>query len=236
MPTGEGYHEIICCNGRNGLRAHAYVTPVAKAQVTLPPVQVIGNPCAYVSACIFPGGMNSFLVPVQPVMPPIYASIPLGDDGNPLIATCSSMREKAPIGCDVDDPPSAPGIPSPTRGQWQSNGCGAGGWFEKIGSHIVFSGTAGYTGNLDEPLVGFSFTSACAHHDQCYYVGFKSLCDLRFAGALADECQAIRTCGDIAAKYEEAVLLVGQDAYDNDHRDQECAKISRALREGDCAS
>lgn len=209
--------------------------PIANAQTTLPPVNVTANYCDYAANCTFASGFSPFLVPMSPAYPPDVISI--GIDDEPLVATCKSLELGARLSnCNVNDPPAAPFFPSPTRGEWVSNGCGSGSWNQKIGQFIGYITVDGFTGNLDEPLSGFSFASACAVHDSCYYSGFKSGCDLRFGGALADVCGPIKACLDIAAKYQEAVLLAGRDAYDADHRDMECSKIAKKLRNGDCAS
>lgn len=204
----------------------------AQPPKTLPTINVPGV-CQYGDNCVFMSGNSLFLTPIVN-FPPDVASI--GAD-EPLTATCQSLRDRAlVIFCDTNNPPPAPYFPSPTHGQWQSNGCGAGRWYEQIAAHVVLDGIDGYTGDLDEPLVGISFASACAHHDNCYYSGVKSLCDLRLGGELADECLMIAACGDIAAKFQEAVLLFGQAAYNSDHHDMECAKVSKDLRDGQCVS
>lgn len=205
--------------------------------ITLPTIPVVGNPCGYAFTCVYGRGMSAFLVPIPAPPSPLIPIASVSPEDYSLIATCQSLRDRArQTGCNTNDPPPAPYFPSPTRGQWVSNGCGSGSWSQKFGQFIGYIGVDGFTGDLDEPLAGFSFASACAGHDSCYYTGYKSGCDLRFGAALADVCGTIKACLDIAADYQSAVLLAGQSAYDNDHRDMECAKIAKTLRDGDCAS
>lgn len=202
--------------------------PIASGQTTLPPVKVTANPCDYGISCTFASGGSAFLVPMSHAFPPANDSIGRQED---LVATCKSLRDRArKIGCNVNNPPPAPSFPSPTQGSWQANGCGDGSWKSQIGQFILG------VGNLDEPMPGFSFRPACDFHDQCYHIGFKSFCDLKFGNKLADICATSKTCGDIAAKYEDAVHHFGQSAYDNDQKVMECAKISKDLRDGNCAS
>ncbi len=203
---------------------------VGRAQNTLPSINVTANPCQYPVTCIYGPGMSMGLFPAAPqFIPPLADRIPA--DYGSLIATCKSLRDRASqMGCDTNNPPPVPGISSPTQGAWVSNGCGDGSWKSKIGKFIV--GVA----NLDEPLPGFSFRPACVDHDKCYHVGFKSFCDLKFGGKLAEICVTSNACGEIAAKYEDAVHHFGQSAYNSDQWDMECAKISKDLRDGNCAS
>lgn len=201
----------------------------ADAQTTLPPVNVTANPCDYGITCVYASGFGDFLEPIR-ALPPAVDRIPV-DDGPSYVATCTSLRDRArQIGCDVNNPPPVPHFPSPTQGQWVSNGCGDGSWKSKIGQFILG------VGNLDEPLPGFPFRPACEFHDQCYHTGFKSYCDLKFGNQLAEICVTSRACGDIAAKYEDAVHHFGQSAFDSDQQAMECAKISKDLRDGDCVS
>lgn len=200
-----------------------------------PAWQVTANVCDYVVSCTYASGIGDFMVPIR-AMPPAAGSIdPVTLE---LIATCKSLKDRAAqFGCNTNDPPPAPHFPSPTRGAWQANGCGIGNWFDTIGSHIIAPDVDGYTGSLDEPLTDISFKSACDNHDQCYYTGFKSVCDDAFARELANVCSAARGatgCMIIAGRYTTAVNDVGEWAYSHDHMVMECARISNTLKDGDC--
>lgn len=213
--------------------------PVANAQTTLPPVNVTANYCDYATSCTFASGFSAFLVPMGPAFPPNVTSIGLDDD--PLVATCKSLRDRAnQLGCNTNNPPPAPFFPSPTQGAWVSNGCGDGSWKSEIGRYIVGYDVPGYTGNLTNPLPGVSFAPACTDHDQCYYLWAKRDCDNKFADKLMNICNAAGprapACFTLRGRYVKAVEDFGQHAYDSDHRDMECAKISGKLGNGDCVA
>lgn len=215
---------------------------------TLPPVNVTGDPCSYGFTCIYPSGFSNFLAPIIN-FPPDVARI--GPEDFSLISTCNSMNGRAKqiltdrakqIHCNVDNPPPAPHFPSPTQGQWASNGCGTGTWLsDTIYPRIAGLGIPGYTGNLTHPLPHVSFEDACAYHDSCYYTGsYKSLCDIGFLNQMTDACSSAgsyaSSCRALRNEYYEAVNLGGGDAYDDDHRVMECAKISNALKNDDCVA
>lgn len=228
----------------SGVAASAFslalsAAPIALGQQTLPRINVTANPCSYGVTCIYPGGMDAFLVPMQPILPPQADSIPV--EGDQLVATCKSMRDRArQMSCDVNNPPPAPGFPSPTQHQWYSNGCGDGSWKSEIGRYIAGYDVPGYTGDLTNPLPGVSFASACAYHDQCYYLFAKFSCDNVFGRKLNDICNTAGpravSCFTLRERYVKAVENYGQHAYDSDHLDMECAKISKTLSDGDCTS
>jgi hypothetical protein len=213
--------------------------PVANAQTTLPPVNVTANYCDYAANCTFASGFSAFMVPIGPAFPPNVDSIGLDDE--PLVATCKSLRDRAnQLSCNTNNPPPAPFFPSPTQGAWASNGCGDGSWKSEIGRYIVGYDVPGYTGDLTNPLPGVSFAPACSYHDQCYYLWAKGTCDDGFAKRLFDICNVTGprapACFTLRDRYVKAVENFGQGAYDTDHRNMECAKISKKLRDGDCVA
>lgn len=223
----------------------AFLLAISSMSIADPPPQdlpgftVTANPCSYGVTCIFGPGMGTFLMEIPAYLPPAYDSIPMED--NSLIATCKSMRDRArQMGCDVNNPPSAPRFPSPTQGQWYSNGCGDGSWKSEIGRYIAGYDVPGYTGDLTNPLPGVSFASACAYHDQCYYLFAKFPCDNGFGRKLNEICNTAGpctvSCFTLRDRYVKAVENYGQHAYDSDHQDMECAKISKTLSDGDCMS
>lgn len=206
----------------------------------LPGFKVTGNPCLYGTTCIFGPGMDMFLMEIPAYLPPEYDSIPVED--NSLVATCKSMRDRArQMACDVNNPPPVPSYPSPTQGEWASNGCGDGSWESALGSAILLAGIPLYTGDLTHPLPGVSFEAPCATHDRCYHTGFKSTCDTRLRTDIRNVCDGASSitrgqCYILTDLYKSAVDNRGQNAYDTDHRNMECAKISKALRNGECTS
>lgn len=199
------------------------------AQTTLPPVNVEANYCDYAVNCTFSSGMDAFLVPIGPAFPPNADSI--SPDDNPLIATCNSLRNRAAqIGCDTSNPPPAPGFPSPTRGSWAPNGCGDDSWLSNVARQIH---------DLDNPLPGVSFRKACDDHDRCYHLWEKKGCDGQLARDLSEVCSKASdavACLNVATLYTDAVVVKGQAAWESDHLNMECAKISQKLRDGDCMS
>lgn len=212
--------------------------PIADAQQTLPPVTVTANACGYGVTCVYPGGGVGDLIPTPAYVPPLVGGIPTKEVGR-LVATCKSLREYAQRnGCNTSDPPSAPLYPSPTRGNWVSNGCGDGSLKVEILRRIATLAVPGFAGDLTNPLPGVSFASPCASHDSCYYHNAKGACDDAFASRVTASCQAPApgsgTCAKLAWAYTEAVKLGGGGAYNADQLAATCARISADLRRGNC--
>lgn len=217
--------------------------PIADAQQTLPPVNVTANACGYGITCIYPGGgLGDFLIPIAGYKPPMVPGVPK-DAPIPLLATCKSLRDYAnTFGCNTNDPPPAPLYPSPTRGNWVSNGCGDG----SAGMDDARSAAQlvpGFTGDFTTPFKGVSFATSCSKHDSCYYHGNKIACDNALFSNLAHDCTTQASgvtygaCIALAAAYRLAVSgKHGQDAYNSDQFDWQCAKISSDLRRGNCVA
>jgi len=141
---------------------------------------------------------------------------------------CSKMTSKIPSSCSAfSPPPRATGNKlnsSPLAWSFPplTNGCGAGSLGEVIATKVA-SGTHGFTGNLDQPLPGISFISACNSHDICYgKQDDKNRCDGDFLDDMQTICGSNSQCNDFAYAYRGAVGVGGSDAYQEAGKVKQC--------------
>lgn len=146
---------------------------------------------------------------------------------------CGALRSRSPGACNVSSPPSVPAIDP----NWQPNGCGDGSTGAQAAS-AMFTLLPPVGGNLNEPLPGVNFRTACNAHDRCYgLAGLKGNCDSLFRTQLNNVCASsgVSGCGTLAAGYEQAVREWGQDAYDTSVQERICAEFARDVNENGCA-
>jgi len=116
-------------------------------------------------------------------------------------------------------------IPSAT------NGCGTGSALEWAASKYA-EGSGGFTGNLNEPVSGYSFTNAYNNHDLCYGASTgQQACDTAFHESLTKVCGDDYQCGLFADAYGSAVGLFGSEAYENAGKVQECREFKNDMEE-----
>lgn len=201
---------------------------------TCPPVVVIGHGGWSImcrgAACI---GILRGLPPQ--IEPPLnMAEL---DDRISQFQFCSELSQAnpSPQTCDVNNPPSVPGIDP----GWVSNGCGDGSIFSDVGQEVAGLGLAGYTGNLNNPFPGVSFYGACMGHDACYGSGtLRDSCDVDFFSSLQARCSAgsfQSGCARIAERFHTAVSTFGAAAYHAALMQRDCATWARDMEQNGCA-
>lgn len=93
------------------------------------------------------------------------------------------------------------------------NGCGTGSFLESLVTNRL-TGTNGFTGNVDEPLAGFSFETACNSHDICYNSSSgQANCDLNFHHSLTEVCSSNYDCETFANLYGSLLRTFGREPY-----------------------
>jgi len=142
---------------------------------------------------------------------------------------CNVMSNMAPSSCTTFSSPYTSPFLGNGPATWSfpalTNGCGAGGALEAT---LVFlaTGINGFSGNLNEPLTGISFLSACNSHDMCYATqGGQNSCDTAFLRNLEVICSSYSSqggCMDFAYTYRAAVGQDGASAYSNSGLAQQC--------------
>lgn len=144
---------------------------------------------------------------------------------------CTVIKSKQPPNCTAK--PTIAGINGP------ANGCGSG-----TGSRIF--GTLGlelkhplsFTGNIDAPIQGVSFLSACNAHDFCYAAQKdKDVCDRGFNTDLTAACSRAvdnTICQSFANDYTAAVNNLGGDAYAVSGRELACYKYQKEVEDNGC--
>jgi len=116
-------------------------------------------------------------------------------------------------------------IPSAT------NGCGTGSSLEWAASKYA-EGSGGFTGNLNEPVTGYSFESACNAHDLCYGASSGQVgCDSTFHNTLTDICNANYECEAFADAYGSAVKIFGEEPYEKAGKTQQCREFKNDMEE-----
>lgn len=131
---------------------------------------------------------------------------------------CATINASQPPGCSRDTPPKSPEHDP----YWRPNGCGDGSFSSNFAS-IVINTLGG--GDLDSPLPGISFRSACNRHDYCYGIaGHRPGCDSRFRSDLQAICasHSSRWCSGLANSYADAVRDHGKAAYDKSVKELQC--------------
>ncbi|MCH2058204.1 MAG: phospholipase [Thalassotalea sp.] len=117
-----------------------------------------------------------------------------------------------------------------------TNGCGTGSFFESALSSRL-TGTNGFTGDLDEPISGFSFEPACNNHDMCYNGGTgRNGCDGSFYTELQSICSGSHECNDFAKLYSAIVDVFGQEAYNEAALVQECRDFKNDIAKNRCVN
>lgn len=156
---------------------------------------------------------------------------------------CRDLKAAKPSNCSAANPPSSPGITPPASSPWQPNGCGTGGmgdWFQDKALEML-AGRA-YSGNLDEPFAGVSFTNACNGHDQCWAMGYgKGGCDTDFGMNMQNACSQLQgssadSCSGFASLYHGIVSTTNaaSNAYSNSAAQRTCAIWASDMRENNC--
>ncbi|WP_340676885.1 hypothetical protein [Paraglaciecola sp.] len=145
------------------------------------------------------------------------------------IELCNIMSNMAPSGCTTFSSPYTSPFLGNGPATWSlpalTNGCGAGGLLETTLTALA-TGINGFTGNLDQPLTGISFLSACNSHDMCYATqGGQNNCDNVFYDNLKSICSSYSSqggCLTFAHTYRTAVGQAGDGAYSNAGLAQQC--------------
>lgn len=152
---------------------------------------------------------------------------------------CRALKANAPEYCNVSDPPASPGL-----GNWQPNGCGSGGWdnvMAHAGAYVAFGGN--YSGDLDAPHEGVSFTAACNSHDQCWGAARnKTVCDETFLNAMRSACSvsagtSVGVCNGFASAWHSAVATTttAQKNYKQDVSRRQCGLFAKDLKDNECS-
>jgi len=117
------------------------------------------------------------------------------------------------------------GVPAAT------NGCGSGGMIEEaIAKYSVGSG--GFTGDINEPIKGYSFTPACDAHDQCYNNSAgKDGCDSTFRDSMTNICGSNLKCQRFSDLYSGLVGVYGEPAYNEAGLIQACRDYKKDAKE-----
>lgn len=153
------------------------------------------------------------------------------EDG-PDIAFCAQLAQQRPSGCGTT-PPSVPGFDI----NWQPNGCGPGGWSQWVLEEIIDRNYSSYSGNINEPLTGYSFQSACDAHDFCWgSAQNRGSCDTEFLNAMLGVCGVNSNCETFASLYRAAVgANFGTDIYNNLVSNFQCAAWHQDMQENQCS-
>lgn len=152
---------------------------------------------------------------------------------------CAKLKSNKPSHCNLMFGTPVPGpylqdssyfwnIPPTT------NGCGTGSFAEWLLTKGL-KGTNGFTGNLDEPLLGYSFKNACNNHDLCYSASSgQRLCDTSFHSEMNDVCNSNYDCETFAGTFAYSVRLLGKDAYDKAGKTQKCREFKADMEDNKC--
>ena len=142
---------------------------------------------------------------------------------------CTTLSNLAPSGCTTFSSPYTSPYLGIGPATWSfpalTNGCGAGGALETT---LVFlaTGINGFSGNLNEPLTGISFLSACNSHDMCYATqGGQANCDDKLYKDLEQICGNYSNqggCMTFAHTYRAAVGQDGDEAYSDARLAKQC--------------
>lgn len=149
---------------------------------------------------------------------------------------CANLKTARPPGCSMIAPPSAPGYDPAYVG----NGCGDGSFKSYIANELVSHVVWGYSGNLDHPLPGVSFYSACQVHDYCYASGRpRDTCDQGFGASLLRICEGANashqsSCSTLSSIYRKAVGAFGQGPYNASQADLACAAWAYDMEANEC--
>lgn len=215
----------------------ATAAPIAAQDPTLPRVIVEGRPVSCTSA-ICTELVLSF-IQTAPSPPPDVAV--LSDIHVDQDVFCTELRQgnPQPGTCSASNPPSSPDFdPS-----WTGNGCGTGAFVEEIAAEIASLGSpaTGFTGSLDSPLPGVSFSGACRSHDHCYSTTTMTRegCDARFRTAVHAACrssgaQYSSSCFGLAGAFSRAVENFGLAAYNAAQIERFCASWARDMQQNGC--
>lgn len=135
---------------------------------------------------------------------------------------CSALSTEKPEPCG-DTAPSTPTFDF----LWQPNGCGStsAGWGQDFAAWLVTNSYPAFTGNLNQPLTGYSFEAACNDHDTCWgQAHSRNDCDSAFNNAIFSACGSNSMCQGIAGGYMFAIgSQSGTDIYEAAVLAHECA-------------
>jgi len=146
---------------------------------------------------------------------------------------CSELSSRRPSHCEsmvgntifwpisLHDPSAFWSIPSAT------NGCGTGSFVESaVSMYVEGEGYGGFSGDADEPITGYPFTTACNTHDLCYSAGSgQQVCDTAFHNSMTQTCGSDYDCQTFADFYSSAVKLFGAEPYTEAGLVQQCREF-----------
>lgn len=150
---------------------------------------------------------------------------------------CRQLSSKKPSGCNAASPPIMAGI----NPAYRPNGCGPGGVVNAIGTALALLVTE--TGDIDEPVRGASFLTACNGHDTCWSSGANRIaCDAMFESAMRGSCETLGSgasgyydCHGFAGLYASLVRSSkGTEIYNSRIRDRECAVWAGDMKANAC--
>lgn len=160
---------------------------------------------------------------------------------------CANLRNQRPASnCHANTAPSTPGITAPGQTPWQANGCGDSRRTQMMGNllfNIVSSET--YSGDLNAPYPGVSFTGACDAHDACWGTGgSRAACDASFYSSMSAACNglndasAVNACTGYAGLYHGGVSTTNQSnaTYASSVQTRQCSIWAQDMRENNCGN
>lgn len=219
------------------------ISGLAYSQNTLPPVQVtakrIGGGDFYCRGTACSQALNAEQLAANIRFMQEHASLP--DEPAPIDPSnfCPRLRNVKPGNCSVSSPPS---VPDYTPG-WAPNGCGIGpksNWFL---SELAARFGGGHSGNLNYPVAGVSFLSACNAHDVCWGRGMdRANCDLSFKSNMETACGGLsspgsyNTCIGYAGAYHFAVSVpnFATSHYNQSAEEYKCAAWISDMKQNGC--
>lgn len=155
---------------------------------------------------------------------------------------CSTIRANTPSYC-TGYSWVGPHDHMPARrydaGTWSfptiANGCGAGGIFE-AGAFQGGRSLYNWSDDMNEPVTGYSFRSACDNHDVCYSnQRDKQTCDIAFKEEMDMRCGTSWDCQMASSIYTAAVhSSVGSSAYIQAGKERTCRSIQHESAANSC--
>lgn len=218
----------------------------AFAQETLPPVEVTAHAI---------GGdvtLPLYVLPRVSAYSPTHMSM-TSAEGQSIDLTkaqvCKMLKDSKPKNCSTSIYPPAPNVKSSSGADWAGNGCGAGSTDPLTNALIsAFYGllSADYSGNLNAPIKSrpdIDFTATCNKHDGCYTSSRpKASCDFQFGRDLNAQCGKVgdtagmADCSTAIGKYEHAVDDDGEESYEEDQQQYQCASWGDSMKKDGCGS
>ena len=163
------------------------------AQQTMPTVYVTGERPSTDGGLLKCYSTNCLALFSMARVEPIHIDAVLGEDEYDREAFCDALSDSQPSGCpnSLAAAPRVPGINTSLADFLASpgvNGCGTGGLADIIASRAAGVAYGNFSGNLDEPVAGLNFRSACDAHDACFAQqrGFVT-CNREFFDAMSEE-------------------------------------------------